>query len=190
MKKILLALAIAVPLLIGCSDSIISPEFQDKENNNQASWITLPKNPGMSIEEEYSASEVINGNEGGEVKLNIDYKTETGIHLKINTKIKVPKGAYDGDKNITMIINSNNGTATFYPSPESFNQPLKFDLEIEGIDLSGYNPKSLDFVYLAPDSSFEAVECHKIEVKVDKGKLKVDDALIPHFSVYGWCRRR
>ena len=190
MKKVIvsLALVLLIPILWGCSDSVVNPISENPTANNQKGWITLPKNPGMRVEDDYSASKVIDGNMGGEVQLNVDYKATSSLHIKIAAKIKVPKGAYSGEKNVTMIINNTDGTASFYPSPETFNKPLIFDLEILGIDLTGVNPKTLDFAFIASDGSFESVDCHKIEAKIKEGKLKVDDAEIPHFSKYGWCR--
>lgn len=85
-----------------------------------------------------------------------------------------------------MIINSNNGTAKFYPSPEMFNKPLIFNLMITGVDLNGVDPKTIDYVYLAPDGTFQPIDYKQIVI--NNGILIVDDAKIPHFSMYGWCR--
>ena len=85
-----------------------------------------------------------------------------------------------------MIVNSNHGTATFYPSPEMFNQPLTFNLMITGVDLDGVDPKTISYVYLAPDGSFQRIEYKNLVI--NNGILIVDDAQIPHFSIYGWCR--
>ncbi len=188
MKRILIAIALVIPFMIGCSDSLVNPESAPQVNNSQKSWITLPKNTEMSVENDYSASNIIDGSKGGEVKLDINYKTKSSVHIKIKAKIKVPKGAYEGNKNISVIINSINGTATFYPSPETFKIPLVFSLDIQGLNLNGVDPSSLDFVSLEPDGSNQSVEYKKINVKVDKGELEVDDALITHFSIYGWSR--
>ena len=188
MSKLLILFALVFPLIIGCSDSIVNPNPITQVNNNRKSWITLPENPGMRVEDDYSASKVINGDVGGNVVLNIIYKSKHSANVIINAEIDVPAGAYSGNQNITMIINSVNGTTTFYPSPETFNKPLVFNLDIQGVDLYRVNSKSIDFVYLAPDGSYQPLEYKKIKVKSDKGELEVDDALIPHFSIYGWCR--
>ncbi len=186
MKKILVALAIAILFLVGCSDSIVNPEVVKQNDNNQKSWITLPQNPRMTIETDYSASEIIDGETGGSVELNINYVTKASNNVKIEAEIDVPAGAYSGKKNITMIINSTNGTATFYPSPETFNKPLIFNLQISGVNLNGVDPNSIDYVYLAPDGSLEPIQYKQLVV--NGGILRVDDAQIPHFSIYGWCR--
>jgi hypothetical protein len=185
MKKMLIVMALVIPMFWGCSDTILNPDSTN-QTTNQKSWITLPKNPAMGVEEEYSASKVINGETGGTVELNVNYVTKSTVNVIINAVIEVPAGAYSGDKNITMIINSDNGTATFYPSPETFNKPLIFNLKINGVDLNGIDPTSIDYVYLAPDGSFAPIEYKKIVV--NSGVLIVNDALIPHFTMYGWTR--
>jgi hypothetical protein len=186
MKKIFVVFTLLIPFLIGCSDSILNPQPANQIDNNKKSWITLPQNPGLGVESYYSASKLINGETGGKVDLNINYVTRYSVNVIISASIEVPAGAYSGYKNITMIINSTNGTATFYPSPETFNKPLVFNLKISGVNLNGVDPKSINYVYLAPDGSFEPIEYQKLVV--NGGILIVDNALIPHFSIYGWCR--
>ncbi len=188
MKRILLVLSLLIPILWGCSDSVVNPIAENQTVNAPKSWINLPKNQEMSVEQEYYAANIIDGRKGGEVNLNINYKTSFSSHVKINAKIKVPKGAFSGYKIIMMNINNNNGTVSFYPSPATFDKPLVFDMVLEGVDLSGVDPNSLNFMYLAQDGTYEAVQYNNIEVNVDKGILEVDDAIIPHFSKYGWCR--
>jgi hypothetical protein len=186
MKKTVTILAVVIPLLVGCSDSLVNPVSPNKTNDAQKSWITLPENPGIGVESFYSASKEIEGDTGGSVGLEINYVTKASVNIIITASIDVPPGAYSGEKNITMIINSTNGTATFYPSPETFNKPLVFNLRVSGVDLNGVDPKSINYVYLAPDGSFEPIEYSNMVI--NSGTLAVKDALIPHFSVYGWCR--
>ena len=188
MMKIWLTVLVAISsILIGCSDLVVNPD-NINQSNNQKSWITLPQKQATAVESDYSASKVINGETGGSFELNIKYVAKGSNNVKIKAKIEVPAGAYTGNQNITMVINSLNGTVTFYPDASTFNKPLIFDLDVQGIDLSGIDPNSIDFVCLAPDGSYQPVEYKKIKVKVNKGELEVDNALIPHFSIFGWCR--
>ncbi len=192
MKKIFIAFMLVIPFMIGCSDSSVNPQEENQSNRisqtstSNKSWISLPENDKTNADSEYSASEVIDGEAGGIVELNVNYVVKGSVNVKIDASIEVPAGAYSDQKNIIMKINSINGTATFYPSPETFNKPLVFNLKISGIDLNGVNPKTLDYVYLAPDGSFQQIGYKKIVI--NNGILIVEDALIPHFSIYGWCR--
>jgi hypothetical protein len=192
MKIFFIVLAFVIPLIIGCSDSSVNPETADQTNtipqpnNMQKSWIKLPPNPGVAADSEYSASKIIDGEVGGTVELNVNYVRTSQVNVIIDAEIEVPAGAYSGEKNIVMKINSTNGTATFYPSPETFNKPLVFNLRISGVDLNGIDPKTIDYVYLASDGSFAPISYKGLVI--NDGILQVMDALIPHFSVYGWCR--
>jgi hypothetical protein len=179
-------LAVISSLLISCSDSIVNPDDINSANNSHKSWIILPQNEAMSVESNYTAAKMINGETGGSVELNINYVAQGSVNVKINAEIEVPAGAYSGYKNITMIINSTNGTATFYPSPEYFNKPLIFNLQVSGVDLNGIDPKTIDYDYLAPDGSFQRIQYKQLII--NNGTLRVEDAQIPHFSIYGWCR--
>jgi len=187
MKTWFTILAVVSSLLIGCTDSVVNPD-NISQNNSQKSWISLPQKQAAAVESDYSASKVINGETGGSFELNVKYTAKGSENVKIKAKIEVPAGAYTGEQNITMIINSTNGTATFYPDASAFNKPLIFNLDVQGIDLSGIDPETIDFVCLTQDGSYLPVEYKKIKVKVNKGELGVDNALIPHFSIYGWTR--
>jgi hypothetical protein len=192
MKIFFIVLAFVIPLMIGCSDSSVNPEAADQTNtitqpnNMQKSWIKLPPNPGVAADSEYSASKLIDGEIGGTVELNVNYVRTSQVNVIIDAVIEVPAGAYSGEKNIIMIINSTNGTATFYPSPETFDKPLVFNLRISGVDLNGVDPNTIDYVYLASDGSFSPIKYKGLVIT--EGILQVKDALIPHFSIYGWCR--
>ena len=187
MRKILTTIALVILFIVGCKDSVVNP-VSTAQNNGQKNWITLPQSAEMTVENDYSASNIIDGRKGGEVKLNVNYKTKSSADIKIKAKIKVPKGAFEGKKNISMTINSNNGTVTFYPDPMTFNVPLAFSIDIQGLDLNEADPGSIDFVCLNSDGSVQTVEYKKINININKGELEVDDALITHFSVYGWTR--
>jgi hypothetical protein len=183
--KIFILIIFLIPLLDGCSDTPLNTDDSGRLNSNKE-WITLPENSGLSTEEEYTASKFINGGTGGILSLTREYKTSGGKNFFLIASVEVPVGAYSGDKNIIMIVNSADGTTTFYPSPETFSKPLIFNLEIKGINLTGVDLKRLDFMYIASDGRFSPLEYKKIIVK--SSSLEVKDALIPHFSRYGWCR--
>jgi hypothetical protein len=192
MGKLFVVFAVVIPLLIGCSDSSVNPQNENQNTNlsqnnvAKKSWIILPKNENARPDSDYSASKVIDGTVGGMVELNVNYVVKGSVNVIIDASIEVPAGAYAGEKDIAMYINSINGTAAFYPSPETFNKPLTFNLRISGVDLNGVDPKTIDYVYLAPDGTFQRIEYKNLVI--NSGILIVEGGLIPHFSIYGWCR--
>ena len=69
-----------------------------------------------------------------------------------------------------------------------FNKNLEYTLTYKGIDLTGVDPETVKFCYIASDGSIVEAENSGIEVHIEDGKIKVKKALIPHFSRYGWVR--
>ena len=61
------------------------------------------------------------------------------------------------------------------------------DLTYEGIDLSGINEEDVDFYYI-DNASVNFLQINKSGKEFDapNGKLTVDDAVIEHFSRFGW----
>ena len=86
-----------------------------------------------------------------------------------------------------MVLEDVNGTITYSPSM-NFNVPAILDLDYRGIDLTGINPDSIDFVYHNPNGNFDSAEYDEIRVNVEDGRLELKDAKIPHFSRYGYSR--
>ncbi|OGU74921.1 MAG: hypothetical protein A2V93_04195 [Ignavibacteria bacterium RBG_16_34_14] len=186
MKTFLSILTLGIIFLAGCADndSIVAPE------NNQTSgpnWITLPQQNGASVETEWSVTGEINGTEGGELKIDDAYFAGPFGNVKVKAKLKFKHNSFQGTETITMVLDNVNGTVTYSPHM-NFNKPAELDLEFQGIDLTGVNPDSVDFVYQNPDGYFESVDYKKITVKMEDGKIKVENGKIPHFSRYGFSR--
>jgi hypothetical protein len=71
----------------------------------------------------------------------------------------------------------------------TFNEPLEYTLELKGVDLTGIDPDSIDFVYQGEDGTVYQCEYKSIEVKLNEGKVKVEKAKLPHFSRYGFVKK-
>jgi hypothetical protein len=187
MKTLLSLMVVSLLFWTGCqeSSSIVEPETVQTSAPN---WIELPKNTSQSssIEMEFSASENIDGNSGGEIKLDRNYYGPNG-KVKIIAKLKFDKGSFNGTKLITMIVDDVNGTVTYSPSM-NFDKPAELYLKLEGLDLSGINPDDIDFVYFSPSGTYGPITYKEIKVDIQSGTLELKDGLIPHFSRFGFCR--
>jgi len=186
MKTFLSILTLGFIFLVGCADnnSIVAPE------NNQVSapnWITLPQGNGSSVENQISKTKNIKGSSGGEII--IDYNYNGGPHgeIKIIAKLKFLSGSFSGTKTITMVVNDVDGTITYSPSM-NFNKPAELYVKLEGLDLYGINPDSIDFSYHDPSGSFGQVDYKEIQVDISSGTLELKEGKIPHFSRYGFSR--
>jgi len=182
-----LILLFMLTILAGCNseNNIINPE---PEKGMQKTWIQLPKPAnGLSTEMVFSKSQNINGNSGGEIIIDKNYYGGPHGEVKIIAKLKFPKGAFSGTRNITMTIDEVEGTVTYSPAM-NFNKPAELYLKFEGMDIYGINPSQIDFVYFGKDGLFYTVNYKEIQVDIPSGILELKDGLIPHFSRYGWGR--
>ena len=186
MKTFFLIMIVGIVFFIGCSDqdTILGP------GNNLTSgpnWITLPPRSGFSIESDFSVTKQIDGNKGGRLEINVQYLGGPHGEVRLKAILELPANCFSGSKNITMVLEDVNGTITYSPSM-NFNVPAILDLEYRGIDLTGINPDSIDFVYHNPNGNFDSAEYDEIRVNVEDGRLELKDAKIPHFSRYGYSR--
>ena len=186
MKKLFLTIAVAALFMFGCQDenSLVQPvQNQIKQNTAQKTWLKLTDKSGNAVETDYfQKNKSINGSKGD--KFDIKFNFNNGV--TVNGNLVVPQNAFKGKMNISVNVNSSEATATFYPSPYTFNYPLSYTVEYHNLDLSGINPSTIDFYYLAEDGSLQKANYDSIEVDIETGYLKVVNAQLPHFSRYGF----
>jgi hypothetical protein len=196
MKKYITIIAILLLFAIGCSEqtSINSPDDTlSKVSATEPNWISMPTvktTTRMSVMSTplFQVNKDIDGNKGG--KLNIDQRYPGGPfgEIKVKAELAFPSGAFQGTKYITMIVDTAFGLATFLPHAY-FSKNAKYNAEIVGLDLTGVDPQNVGFVYQAEDGTYEYIDYTKVEVDLRIGKLKVRDAMLPHFSRYGFVNK-
>jgi len=186
MKKKLLVIAALITLFTGCSENLQVNEPQVNTTTGP-NWITLPKRNGSSVETEYSVTKQINGIAGGKIELEEHYFAGPFGEVKLKVKLDFPANCFSYTETITMIVDNVNGTVTYAPHM-NFDKPAKLDLEIEGLDLTGINPDSIEFVYHNPDGYYDTMGNKKIKVRFEDGEIKLEDGKVPHFSRYGFSR--
>lgn len=189
MKKLILLLAVTLFLLFSCQENQnpLAPNTDQpaqKITAQDVNWISIPLNDGMSTEGDVSITKTINGIKGGSIKLHKYLKKK---NITIDAKLTFSPYSFLGDKEVTLSIGKTNGNSQFSPS-STFLRPASYTCRIKGLDLSGVNPDSVDFVYEAEDGSIEHCKYDKLKVKVKQGILEVVNAQLPHFSRYGWLR--
>lgn len=185
MKKVLLLLIPVMLILAGCSQSILEPTAPVQEV--QKSVIQLPAPNSLNVENNvFFASSEIDGSKGGLVKMNESYSSGSG-QVNINGKLKVPANAFSGTETIGYTVDDLDGSIDFSPSM-AFNEDLRFDIKFIGLDLSGFQPDEIHFMYVDPEGVTHPVQYSKLTVDVDRGILEVKDAVISHFSRYIWGR--
>jgi len=176
-------------VMIGCAEdtNIVSPADSMNEGVfvNKLNWIKLPAPDDASIENTYSITKLIKGKDGGKLEIRESYAG--GIHgtVSIEARLIFPRGAFDGEKQITMTIDPEAGRAIFSPAG-IFNKAAQYDLRLMGLDLTNINPDEVDFVYQNIDGTYEVIEKADVLVKVRDGKFQVKKAKLPHFSRFGF----
>lgn len=180
--KSLLLLVLAAALFTGCSKvvDINNPTQQDKHE-----FLKLNLAPESGVEWIMGAGKYIDGSKGGFVSFSKNYISEAGRRISVNLLLTVPAGAYNGKTTVGFTMDSETGVLDFYPTPMSFNIPLKLDYTISGVDLSNVNCNLIDFYYL-DSNKYVKVNYSSISVDQATGTLTVNDALLDHFSRYGW----
>ena len=188
MKNLLIILLLSSGLfLVGCSkdSSLVGPTGTDITNQpvqtQGDSFISLPF---TSLDKLKKEEKEINGDEGGTIE--IEGKLKHGI--KFEAKLVIPKGAFEGTKKITVKFDKKIAAFDFSPNNTTFDKPLLFTAKIEGLNLKGIDPNSVQFGYIDKNGNLVPIVYDEIKVDVEEGELAVYNAQLNHFSRYGWAK--
>ncbi|MHA2101283.1 MAG: hypothetical protein ACW99A_21690 [Candidatus Kariarchaeaceae archaeon] len=194
-----------VLLFFGCDQSsdITSPVNDVKTDN--ANWISLPQPKGMHIENSFTVTKRINGSKGGFLTMSESYSGGPFGNVTIDAELVFDPGAFPGNKYISMTNDDLGCVATFEPSFDNFRERVTYTVTYTGIDLTGIDPDNVKFAYIdytgmdlsgiEPSLMFsyigsigviEYAQHEGITVDVSAGTIQVVNALIPHFSRYGF----
>lgn len=185
MKQILFSILFAGLLLGGCSD--LNNSVAPNQNGNTAKLFKMPQAADMSTETMFTASENVDGEQGGNLQLSGSYQGTSGL-VTVQATLNVPASAYSGEKVLYVANSSAYAEIDFDPSL-TFDTPVLLTATVTGLDLSGVNPANVFFAYLSDDGSYvEPIACDQISVDVANGTLSVTNAHLSHFSRYIWSR--
>ena len=185
MKTFITTFSLLLMFSIGCTDQtgITSPE--QSEPTQTLKLINLPASNGLSVETLYTKSKYINGDDGGYFSEQFSYVGTNYSYVTISSRLIFPSGSFSGSQTITQTFNTETASLEFGPEMQ-FKIPVKYSLRISGIDLSGVDQKTLQFVYIAQDGSITKVVYDLITMDAATGTLTVYNAQLNHFSRYGF----
>ncbi|MBT8386061.1 MAG: hypothetical protein KJO12_01500 [Ignavibacteria bacterium] len=186
MKKLLTLSLLSFLLFFGCNQNseILTPV--EESSSQDYSLISLPTpSGGLSVETLMTQFMEINGDEGGKFDIKFNYEGGPFGFVKIDSKLEFLAGAFVGNADISQTHNTDFASMTFGPSMQ-FSARVVHSLKIEGVDLSGVNPNTLDFVYIDAIGNMYPVEYEEVRMDASSGKLEVKNAILPHFSRYGF----
>ena len=185
MKKLFLLLAVGGLIFTGCSDLGTNPG-SNPVTTPQSNTVSLNKvSPKIvSSLSTFTVSQNVNGEKGGVIILN----QESG-NIHAFAKLKIPKHAFDGNVNVSVLVDPTTATITLSPSM-AFDKILILDASIKGLDLEAMNLNSqeVNFYYLSEDGTNIPVKHSWVKSNVKLGELVVKHAEIDHFSRYGWAK--
>ena len=135
-------------------------------------------------------SKFIDGEIGGELKIDSTYINSEGREINVYARLKIPPGSFQGTINIVMVPNDADLSIQLFPEM-AFNRVVKLDLVFSGINLKafGYTTNGVvDFNYFDDNGTIELIETHQSIVNIHHNRISVRTASLHHFSRYGWSR--
>ncbi len=184
MKKLLTFLIFSALVFFGCNQEseITSPVDTGPILNKKLISLPLPSS-GLTLDS-HTYYKDINGNYGGEFYADYSYQSATGTVNQYST-LDFDPGAFSGVKTIAQTFNTGGAAMVFGPSMQ-FQALVEYSYKITGIDVSGINPNTLEFVYIDANGNMYPVNYESVDMDEATGMLEVVDAEIPHFSRYGF----
>jgi len=184
MKNYLLIFALIGLFFSGCSNEadITSP---DQSINLEPNWIKLPSTVGLQVNTDYTATNRINGTQGGYLECSFSYHGGNFGQVSGFAELVVTSCSFPGNKNISMTLSNENTSVIFGPEL-NFNSNVYYSVTYTGINLNGIDPQTVKFAYIASDGTIRIAQHEGITVDFSTGTLSVHNALLPHFSRYGF----
>jgi hypothetical protein len=181
MKHITSALLLTLLFFLGCDQITEINAPQERIINKHL--ISLPKRIGLGVESQ-TYYKYINGYYGGEFQQSYSYQSGSGTIYQF-ADLDFNSGVFSGTKNISMTFNTGGAAMEFGPSTQ-FQAEVEYTYKITGLDLTGVNPATLDFVYIDVNGNMYTVDYDYVTMDANTGMLKVVNAILPHFSRYGF----
>lgn len=187
----IVAASILILGIMGCGDVVdYSPPISNT-NIDGMNWLSLPLHEiqtadGIYFEKVFfTITKAINGKIGGELILQSEYRGGPLRKVKFDSRLTFEENSFEGVRQISMSVQPEFGSAVFEPHG-TFLKPAIYNAKFEGLNLKGIDPKTVKFVYMVEDGTYEYIPTDKIKVDINKGILQVENALLPHFSRFGF----
>jgi len=196
MKNAIILITILILTIWGCADnnSLTGPADQTNSSVTQGvtaelNYFKLPKFISKGLSKGgtgFSVTKLVKAKKNTKMEIKDDYNGPNG-KVKVSIKIDFKKGTVKEDTEITMSFDPVYGIIEFSPHM-IFNKDARLELAYDGLDpdeMAEVEP-DLDFIYLAPDGTYEKIDKTKIKIKAKKGEIKLIHGKLPHFSRYAF----
>ncbi len=190
MKTVISILLFSFFWILGC-DSSPNLSVNSTENNSTGTTtfekIKLPSPSALWKDSLITMSQTIDGSVGGRLILDKYYMSDNGDSIMVKVDLRIPAGAFQGIKIITITVDQTDAAVHFYPAMV-FDNTLRLFQSFEGLNLDGYATGTIDFVYIRDDGSMELIKKNGTQIILPQGIMRVQNAKLNHFSRYGWVR--
>lgn len=186
MKHLTIFLFATLLLTLGCEQTteVNSPVNAPQERVLNKQLIALPTPIGLSVETQ-TYTQDINGSTGDVFQRSYSYQDNSGETIYQSADLEFFSGAFSGTKNISMTFNTGGAAMDLGPSMQ-FQVDVEYTYKITGLDLTGLDPNTLEFVYIDSNGDMYTVDYDYVDMDASTGMLKVKDAKLNHFSRYGF----
>ena len=187
MKTLIFLVIFAALLVVGCMDDSslpTAPETNISSQSNSPNWIQLPDKEGMSVENQFSVTEYIDTEHGGELIIDESYSGGPHGEVKVIAKFKIYENTVPEPLMVTMTIDDETGAIAFSPST-IFNRSADFYLKFEGLDLSNVDPDNVQFIGQTPDNNVYPVQYESLDIDISSGiiELKVEPFIVDYSQI-------
>jgi hypothetical protein len=183
MKQLMGFLFVALLLILGCEQ--VTDVNSPPEQILNKKLIQLPTPIGPGVEDDLTKYKDIDGASGGWFSESFSYQGGINGTVNIYSTLHFYANSFTGTQTIAQTFDTETAAITFGPSMQ-FNVPVDYTLTITGVDLTGVDPNTLDFVYIDANGNMYAVQKDYVIMDLNTGLLKVKNAKLDHFSRYGF----
>ena len=190
MKSALFSFLLLVFLLLGCNETPIQPEVPlEPLEPAEPTYELIQIPPRAGGGPGFSATETIDGSNGGYIKIKESYITIYGDTVEIDVKLKIGKDCFSGIVDITMTVDDVYTAVKFTPKMV-FNKPIDLDVKYKGLDPNQLILTSgkYDFKYIDDNGYTETIQSNGVVVNEELGEISVKKAKLNHFSRYVFIR--
>ena len=152
--------------------------------------LPLPEKSHLFEDSLYSITKTIDGIAGGSISYSNYFISVDGDSVSFEFDIDFPKNAFSGTEEITVTLDDEYAALKFYPHLV-FNADhwVKLTQKFRGLNLDGMSNQTIDFVFIGDDGNIELVAKNGVQVIIPRGLVRVNNAILRHFSRYGWIRK-
>jgi hypothetical protein len=183
MKHLISFLFVTLLLILGCEQ--VTDVNSPPEQILNKKLIQLPTPIGPGVEGTHTETKDIDGAIGGWFVEDFTYEGGPNGNVNFHSVLHFYANSFTGTQTISQTFDTETAEITFGPSMQ-FNIPVDYTLVITGIDLTGVDPNTLDFVYIDANGNMYAVQKDYVYMDLNTGLLKVKNAKLDHFSRYGF----